>query len=102
MKKGFFAALAVLLTSTCLAQAQPAAEPSSDSSIWVRAEYLLWWSKNSPDPVPLATTGNPLVAVPAGSPPVGTIGGPTTQVLLGVAPIDTEGHSGGRFMAGYW
>src|SRR5262249_20250995 len=28
---------------------------------WVRLEYLLWWAKNTPVPVPIVTTGNPQV-----------------------------------------
>jgi len=101
MKKGLVAAIAVLLASAGLAQAQTAAAPS-DSSIWFSAEYLLWWFKKSPEPVPLVTTGNTAATVPPGSPPVGAIGGPTTQVLIGEHSIDSETHSGGRFMAGYW
>ncbi|HEV3258853.1 MAG TPA: BBP7 family outer membrane beta-barrel protein [Gemmataceae bacterium] len=101
MKKGFFAAIALLLTSTCLVQAQSAVAPSADSSIWVSAEYLMWWFKNSPAPVPLVTTGDPTAAV-GGLPVPGAIGGPSTQVLLGGSDIDTHGQSGGRFMAGYW
>src|SRR5690349_12761808 len=28
---------------------------------WVRPEYIMWWVKNSPVPVPLVTTGDPNV-----------------------------------------
>lgn len=63
-------------------------EQTSRSGFWASAEYLLWWFKDSPVPVPLASTGN--------------IGDPGTTVLLGAENVDTEAHHGGRFRAGLW
>jgi hypothetical protein len=56
--------------------------------VWFSAEYLLWWIKDSPLPVPLLSTG--------------AIGAPGTSTLLGNQQIDNEGFQGGRFSAGYW
>lgn len=55
---------------------------------WGSAEYLLWWTKASPVPTPLASTG-----------PLGT---PGTAVLLGGQSYDMAAHSGGRFTLGAW
>lgn len=66
------------------------ADPNG-TRLWFSAEYLMWWFKDSPVPVPLVTTGTP-----------GVLGAPGTKVLLGGSEIDTEEHHGGRFTAGYW
>src|SRR5579862_9359812 len=34
---------------------------------WARSEYLLWWVKNTPLPVPIVTTGNPNIGFPLGN-----------------------------------
>ncbi|MCI0460251.1 MAG: BBP7 family outer membrane beta-barrel protein [Gemmataceae bacterium] len=63
--------------------------------LWVRAEYLLWYIKNSDFP-PLITTGDPNVALP------GALGQPGTIVLFGATGEDNKDRSGGRFTAGWW
>jgi hypothetical protein len=63
----------------------------------VSAEYLLWWFKDSPLPVPLVTTtSNPSAF------PLAAINQSTTTVLLGNQDIDTHTRSGARFLAGLW
>lgn len=64
--------------------------------LWVGAEYLLWWIKDSPSPPPLTTTGPLGAAVP------GAISQPGTSVLLGAGGFDDRPFSGGRFTAGFW
>ncbi len=63
---------------------------------WLRAEYLLWWTKGDDLP-PLVTTS------PAGTPPGerGVLGAPGTTVLLD-GNLDDDVRSGGRFSIGYW
>ncbi len=70
--------------------------------LWASAEYLLWWFKRSPEPVPLATLVPPPTRAVPGSPPIGAIGGPGTSVVLGGDGIGTSTRSGGRFTAGFW
>ena len=55
---------------------------------WLRAEYLLWWSKQSQFP-PLVTSG-----------PTGVIGDPTTNILLGGSDLDSSMRNGGRITIG--
>src|SRR5262249_23780800 len=54
---------------------------------WARVEYLLWWVKNTPVPVPLVTTGDPNVGFDPNSVntvnTAGAIGQPGTLVLVG-------------------
>jgi hypothetical protein len=45
--------------------------------LFFSAEYLMWWVKNAPMPVPLVTTGDP------SDPALGALGGKTTQILYG-------------------
>jgi hypothetical protein len=69
--------------------------PAADCSrIWASGEYLLWWIKDSPLPVPLVTTG------PAGS--LSIIGNPGTAVVFGNQSLDYGTFSGGRVTAGGW
>jgi hypothetical protein len=65
--------------------------------LWVTGEYLLWWIKDAPVPVPLVTTGaaNPLTGG-------GVLGRASTFELFGDSGIDQPTLSGGRFTAGYW
>ncbi len=128
MRKGFFRSLlawpgsvAGVLTAAGLASAQAAAPsappavvavspgPTVDLTadgaacgprIWGSAEYLLWWSKSTPLPVPVLTTGPIGVNGPGGRP--GTLGEPGTVLLLGNENIGFGGQSGGRFSAGTW
>jgi len=75
---------------------QPA---SSQERFWVGTEYLMWWTKKSPEPVPLVTTSpdNPLIVGISG-----IVTSPTTTVLLGNQPLNSQMRSGGRFTAGFW
>lgn len=72
-------ALALVLATTAGASAEPAFSGS--------AEYLLWWTKDSPAPPPLLSTG--------------TLGDPDFSVVLGGREYDAGAQQGGRFSAGY-
>ncbi|MGA2617385.1 MAG: BBP7 family outer membrane beta-barrel protein [Thermoguttaceae bacterium] len=65
--------------------------------LWVRGEYLLWWTRGSALP-PLVTTS------PAGTTPdvAGVLGQPGTRVLFGDQTVNTDVHSGERITLGYW
>ncbi len=65
--------------------------------LWVRAEYLLWWTQGSRLP-PLVTTS------PAGTAPAtaGVLGQSGTSILFGDNSVNTDVQSGGRFALGYW
>jgi len=64
---------------------------------YASADYLLWWFKDSPVPVPLlTTTSNPA------SLPVATIGDSNTNVLLGNESLGGGVHQGARLTLGYW
>jgi hypothetical protein len=69
--------------------------------IWARGEYLLWWVKDAPMPVPIVTTGNPNVGFPNFN-TAGGIGQPGTQILLGGSALDFGSFSGMRFTLGGW
>lgn len=79
--------------------------PSNDRSgyrTWASAEYLLWWVRNAPVPVPLVTIGNPATGVAAGVFSSGAIGQPGTQVLFGNSSVNFNAMSGMRFTLGQW
>jgi hypothetical protein len=61
---------------------------------WVGLEYLLYWIKDGPVPIPLATVGPATGA--------GLLGAPGTQVVLGAQDIDFQELSGIRAVAGWW
>jgi hypothetical protein len=61
---------------------------------WANGEYLYWWIKDAPVPVPLLTSSAPDDA--------GILGRPSTRVVLGGDRLDTDERSGGRFSAGFW
>ena len=65
--------------------------------LWVRAEYLLWWTKGMDIP-PLITTS------PAGTLPTaaGVLGEETTEILVGNEQLLTSARSGGRIRFGTW
>jgi hypothetical protein len=73
---------------------------------WARVEYLLWWVKDAPLPVPVVTTGDPRV----GFDPslvntvntAGAVGQPGTQILLGDQSIRAGSFSGLRLTLGAW
>ncbi len=65
--------------------------------LWVRGEYLLWWTQGSGLP-PLVTTS------PVGTTPdvAGVLGQPGTAILFGDETVNTDAHSGGRLRLGLW
>src|SRR5581483_840532 len=73
---------------------------------WVRAEYLFWWMKAAPLPVPLVTTGDPRVGFDPNNVntvnTAGAIGEPGTLVLFGGRPAHYSPFSGLRLAAGVW
>jgi hypothetical protein len=92
-------------------KASPAAAPKPPDNClpfhgWARADYLFWWMRNTPLPVPIVTTGNP----PVGFDPnnvntvntAGAIGQPGTRVLIGDESIPFRPFSGLRLTAGLW
>lgn len=60
--------------------------------VWFRGDWLNWWIRNSPLPVPLVTTG------PAAG--GGVLGSPGTTVLVGNGNLDYGPFSGGRLTFG--
>jgi hypothetical protein len=66
--------------------------------VWLGAEYLLWWTKSGPMPVPVLTTA------PLNSPALvpGALGNPDTTVLMGGRDLNYPVQSGARFTAGSW
>ena len=73
---------------------------------WAQVDFLLWWLKNAPLPVPLVTTGDPRV----GFDPnlvntvntAGAIGQRGTQVLFGGQDIRSQAYSGMQLTLGGW
>jgi hypothetical protein len=80
----------------------PLAEPAPTEAIWFSAEYLLWWTRAAPNPVPLVTTFPAGTAALPGFPLPGAVGGPGTQLVFGGESISTEERSGCRFTLGGW
>jgi hypothetical protein len=66
------------------------APPIYAPRFWLKAEALYWWTKSSPLPVPVITTGS-----------TGIIGQPDTTVLIGNENIELPGRGGGRFTLGF-
>ena len=125
MRHGFIVALTACLTGAgaALAEAPAAPVPSTPPAVdarqpeapgcpecdapvcgprvWGGAEYLLWWIKDAPVPVPLVTTGpsTPTVGDRGG---VGVLGLPGTTTLLGGDNVGFGPFSGGRFTLGAW
>jgi hypothetical protein len=62
--------------------------------VWADAEYLLWWIRGAPMPVPLVTQGN--------STTLGALGQPGTSVVAGGSDMNFGPASGGRFTLGAW
>jgi hypothetical protein len=73
---------------------------------WVQAEYLFWWMRNAPLPVPIVTTGDPRVGFDPNNVntvnTAGAIGQPGTRVLFGDQGIRFAPFSGGRLAGGVW
>jgi hypothetical protein len=63
--------------------------------LWVRGEYLMWWTKGNPVP-PMLTTSPPGTPIAT----AGVLGQPTTSVLFGGSNLNDDLRSGGRFSAG--
>src|SRR5262249_55239918 len=64
---------------------------------WASSEYLLWWVKNGPLPVPLVTTNGPGT--------IGAVNEPGSQVLFGGGSpngLDYGTFSGIRATVGGW
>lgn len=61
--------------------------------LWVRAEYLMWSTKNSHMP--------PLVSTSLLTSSLGVLGTPTTSVLYGDS-VKQDLRHGGRFSVGFW
>ena len=80
----------IAFITVCLLAGPAAAQVGGPdgSRLYGRAEYLLWWTKDSPAPVPLVSDG--------------VLGTPGTRVLLGGDDVDLGHRNGGRFTLGYW
>ncbi len=65
--------------------------------LWVRGEYLLWWTQGSSLP-PLVTTST------SGTDPrvAGVLGQAGTSILFGNSTVNTDANSGWRVALGYW
>jgi Putative beta barrel porin-7 (BBP7) len=74
----------------------PSVPRSAAPRIWGSAEYLLWWTKSAPLPIPVVTTGS------STDPALGALGGATTQVAIGNENLGFNLRSGGRFALGGW
>lgn len=67
--------------------------------VWANAEYLLWWMKDAPINVPLATTdprGNQFNPTSAG------LADPSTRVLIGEKDVEFGATSGARWSVGFF
>ena len=104
-------ALWILGASNVLGQVGPPVEPQPGPAltimpagppvaqfprVWVRTDYLMWWSKSGPAPGPLVTLGSSGDATP------GALGQPNTQVLFGDSSINFRTLSGLRVETGWW
>jgi hypothetical protein len=73
---------------------------------WARAEYLFWWVKNTPLPVPVVTTGDPSVGFDPNNVntvnTAGAIGQSGTRILLGDQGVRFPPFSGLRLTLGGW
>ena len=69
---------------------------ATDKSVWFNADYLLWWVKKGPLPVPLVTFGSD-----ANAPLQGVIGQSGTSIAYGGSGLDFGTVSGLRLNAGF-
>src|SRR4051812_32561347 len=109
MRRRLFATAVALLAAASLAPAQdygPASPlgatdgrtggcPGCASPFWASAEYLLWWVKAGPLPLPLIATGSTADPLP------GALGQPGTSLVFGNTHNDYHTFSGVRIGAGY-
>jgi hypothetical protein len=84
----------------------PTTSTASCCGFWARPEYLLWWLKSAPLPVPLVTTGDPNIGFDPNSGNTvniaGAIGQPGTQILYGDQRVSYRAFSGLRLTIGTW
>jgi hypothetical protein len=76
-------------------QILPCAIQKDQSRFWVRGEYLMWWVKKAPLPVPL-------VAETVEPDPKEPLGGPPNRLLLGDSSTGFGMFSGFRLTLGGW
>ena len=86
------------IDSKCLSACD---RPDDGLRYWARGEYLLWWVKSAPYPIPIVTTGDPATGFPLVN-TAGGIGQNGTQVLLGNSSASFGAFSGGRIALGGW
>ncbi len=98
MKRGYLAALLVVLAATASAPAQTGADPDSGMRSWVYGDYLLWWLRPAPTGPALLTTGTLTNPTSLGS---GILGNSSTQVLAGNSNFNTGPYSGFRLGGGW-
>lgn len=86
--------------------AAKAPESYGPTRCWVRPEYIMWWVKNSPLPVPLVTTGDPNVGFDPNAINTVNIAGaidqPGTRLFLGNQRFPLPAFSGMRLSVGGW
>lgn len=108
MRKGFLCAL-VVLSACATSNAQTPATASCDScariswenpcaercsTVWLKADFLQWWTKDGPLPSPALTSGTPASN--------GIVGDPGTRLLYATGSLDYDFLMGGRLTAGAW
>lgn len=98
MKRGYLAALLIVLAAAASAQAQTGADPDSGMRTWLYGDYLLWWLRPAPTGPALLTTGTLTNPTALGS---GILGAPNTQVLAGNGNFNTGPYSGFRIGGGW-
>jgi hypothetical protein len=77
-----------------------AGDPGPSSLGWLKADYLLWWVKSAPNPVPIVTTGPFNPDTFTGAPIPAAIGSPGTRVLYGAGSEGFSALSGLRLEGG--
>lgn len=71
--------------------------------VWFHGDYLLWWVKNGPLPVPLVTTGAPLAIDANGNLSGGAaLDQPGTSIVFGNTRLDYGRMSGAQAGGGIW
>lgn len=91
----------ILFLGTCLLQANatPSYYHNDDrfqNRLESKAESLFWSIKNTPEPIPIVTSGSLSAKLPGAIDQIGT------QVLIGNRSINTHIQSGGRFTIQSW
>lgn len=69
---------------------------AQETPYWIETDYLLWWIKNNPVPVPLVTNASLDDNLP------GAIGQPHTRVVLGKKSINMDLMQGFQVETGGW